>query len=136
MLLLVIASAQPNSITLTWCPSPTTNVVEYEILYAKSTNIPSWMPRIYSNNIPCSEFIISEGSNWYRNYNMRIRVGNTNAYVFTNLIAGETYYFSVISSNVVGLTSDASEEIKYTVPVFQSNIPPSQPQNFQFSDGK
>lgn len=137
MLLVTIASAQSNSITLTWCPSPTPiNVVGYDILYAKSTNIISWTPRIYSSNTPCSGVIISNGSNWYRNYNMRINVGNTNSYVFTNLTQGYTYYFTMISYNGLGMTSDYSEEIKYTVPFIQSNLPPSQPQNFQFSDVK
>ena len=43
-------------------------------------------------------------------------VGNNTVCTVTGLTPGETYYFAVTAYDIVGLESDYSEEIIYTVP--------------------
>jgi hypothetical protein len=49
-------------------------------------------------------------------YEHRIIVGNHTVYTVTDLTPGETYYFAVTAYNTVGMESEYSEEIMYTVP--------------------
>jgi len=44
-------------------------------------------------------------------YSMSVDVGNTTSYTVSNLIDGETYYFSVVSYNATGEKSEYSNEI-------------------------
>jgi len=111
-------------------------VVGYVVCYGEGTNNINWSPRIYSTNTPCNTTIISDGSNWIRTYTVDIDVGNSLQCEITNLVAGKTYYFTVVSYDLYGLRSDYSDEVKYTVSATKTNSVPSQPQNFQFWDGK
>jgi hypothetical protein len=51
-----------------------------------------------------------------RDYAYTVVVGNQTVCTVTDLEPGETYYFSVTAYNTVGLESDYSEEVVYTVP--------------------
>lgn len=44
-------------------------------------------------------------------YSMSVDVGNTTSYTVSNLIDGETYYFSVVAYNAAGTQSEHSNEI-------------------------
>jgi hypothetical protein len=46
-----------------------------------------------------------------------IDVGNTETYIVTGLLPGETYYFAATAYNTLGLESDLSDELVYTVPI-------------------
>ena len=49
-------------------------------------------------------------------YEYTVVVGNRTVCTVTDLKPGETYYFAVTAYNSVGLESDYSEEVLYTVP--------------------
>jgi fibronectin type 3 domain-containing protein len=51
-----------------------------------------------------------------RDYTHTVVVGNQTVCTVTDLKPGETYYFAVTAYNTVGLESDYSEEIIYTIP--------------------
>jgi hypothetical protein len=51
-----------------------------------------------------------------RDYAHTVVVGNQTVCTVTDLEPGETYYFAVTAYNTVGLESDYSEEVIYTVP--------------------
>lgn len=51
-----------------------------------------------------------------RNYEYTVVVGDQTVCTVTDLEPGETYYFAVTAYNTVGLESDYSEEVIYTVP--------------------
>lgn len=75
-------------IMLAWNPSPSTNIVGYNIYYGIHSGV-------YTNVLPC---------------------GNVTNAVVTNLWAGRTYYFAATTLNDIGLESEYSQEISYTVP--------------------
>lgn len=134
LLFLATVSLYAVVVTLTWCPSPDTNVTGYAIYYGTG-NVTNWSPDVYlwDTNNPCDFTLISRGSNWLGNYTTRINVGNTNVATVTNLVTGVSYYFVATAYDASGLESLPSNEVSYTAP---TNSPPSIPQEFQLIDVK
>src|SRR5664280_1352135 len=86
--------AQPNafatqSVSLAWDPSPDTNVVGYKVYYGVAS-------RTYTNIVD---------------------VGDVTNTTISGLVEGTTYYFAVTAYNILGMESDFSAEVSYTVPV-------------------
>ena len=77
-----------QSLTLSWNPSPDTNVVGYNVYSGTSSG----------------------------NYSSRISVGNTTHATIVGLQEGYTYFFAVTAVNCVGQESLPSNEVSYTVP--------------------
>jgi len=77
-----------QSVTLAWNRSPDTNVVGYNAYYGVAS-------RTYTNTI---------------------NLGNTTKATISGLVEGATYYFALTAYNILGLESDYSSEISYTVP--------------------
>jgi hypothetical protein len=83
-----IASAQgAHSVTLAWEPSSEGEIVNYNIYYG----------------VAC------------RNYTDSVSAGTATKATISGLMEGTTYYFAVTASNSMGLESDFSDEISYTV---------------------
>ncbi len=74
-------------VTLAWDPSPSTNVASYNVYCVAS--------RFYTN---------------------LVNVVGTNAVTITGLARGATYYFAATALDAIGLESDFSLEVSYTVP--------------------
>src|ERR1022692_2237899 len=96
--------AQPNafaiqSVSLAWDPSPDTNVVGYKVYYGVAS-------RTYTNIVD---------------------VGDVTNTTISGLVEGTTYYFAVTAYNILGMESDFSAEVSYTVPVSTGtgNQPPT-----------
>ncbi len=85
----VFGSSLPTSpsVTLAWNPSADANVTGYRLYYGNTS----------------------------RNYSNVVTVG-PNSTTVTGLSEGATYYFSVTTVNNLGLESNPSNEISYTVP--------------------
>ena len=77
-----------QSLTLSWYPSPDTNVVGYNVYYGTSSRV----------------------------YTSRLSVGDTTSATVTGLQEGYTYFFAVTAVDCVGLESAPSGEVSYTVP--------------------
>ena len=54
-------------------------------------------------------------------YSMGIDVGNTTSYTVSNLIDGQTYYFSVTAYNAAGVESEFSGEVSMLVAAADTN---------------
>ena len=108
-----------STVSLGWCPSPSAGVTGYYVAYGSGQNITNWSPSVYSHpsTNPCPGILVSAGSNWFLAYTNRIDVGNTTAATVSNLVAGVTYYFSVIAYSAYGDEAPPSNEIKYTPPL-------------------
>jgi len=82
-------SAQAGqSVTLAWEQNPEANVTGYRIHYGVES-------RTYANMVDA---------------------GNATSVTIANLVEGATYYFAATAYNPLGLESDYSDEISYTVP--------------------
>ena len=124
-----------TSVTLAWCPSPSTtnNVVAGYRIYYGSTNPPvvGWRGDLYDTNVPpCPSVLLLPGTNWYHTYTNMMDVGNVTNATVTNLVSGPTYYFSCTAYDTNGLESDYSGEVSFTVPI---PLPPSPPTNVPLS---
>ncbi|HET7624075.1 MAG TPA: fibronectin type III domain-containing protein, partial [Verrucomicrobiae bacterium] len=87
-----------QSVTLQWSPSTDSSVTGYNIYYGVAS----------------------------RNYTNKVTVGNVTNATVTGLQEGVTYYFAATAFNAIGLESDFSEEVSYTVPVSATdNQPPT-----------
>ncbi|MEK6598397.1 MAG: Ig-like domain-containing protein, partial [Gemmatimonadota bacterium] len=83
--------------TLTWNPSADSNVTGYRIYYGVAS-------RTYTNIVD---------------------VGGATSVTISNLVEGVTYYFAATAYNVLGMESDYSGEISYTVPSAAVNQAPT-----------
>lgn len=106
-----------QSVTLTWCPSPDTNVVAYALYYGGGVFITNWNPSIYDTNVPCGP-LVSEGTNWSRIYTNILILGNTNTVTINSLTPGFTYYFAAVSLDSAGNQSSFSNEDRHTIPLY------------------
>jgi hypothetical protein len=94
---LVSLQAQAEqTIALAWDPNPESNIAGYKFYYGTTS-------RIYPNVLD---------------------VGNRTIGSASNLVEGITYYFAITAYNTLGVESDFSEEIPYTVP-YSDNLPPT-----------
>jgi fibronectin type 3 domain-containing protein len=82
------AAPAPHSVTLAWNSSPTTTVAGYR-LYVGTTS---------------------------RDYTNIVDTGNATIATVPNLTAGVTYFFAVTAYDQIGLESELSSEVRYTVP--------------------
>ena len=57
------------------------------------------------------------------NYTFMENVGNQTEYTLSEFEAGETFYFAVTASNAYGNESDFSEELVYTIPIEDNELP-------------
>ena len=78
-----------QSVTLAWNPSPDTNVVGYKVYYGIAS-------RTYTNVVD---------------------VGDVTNATISGLVEGVTYYFAVTAYRSLGIESDYSAEVAYTVPI-------------------
>ncbi len=85
---LAAVPAAPHSVTLAWNSSPTRTVAGYR-LYVGTTS---------------------------RDYTNIVDTGNATIATVPNLTAGTTYYFAVTAYDQIGLESELSTEVRYTVP--------------------
>jgi hypothetical protein len=86
-----------QSVTLAWNASADTNVVGYNVYYGTSSGA----------------------------YTSKIDVGGATNATINNLTEGVTYYFAATAYNIIGLESDYSAEVSYTVPVPAGNQAPT-----------
>lgn len=99
---LVVLSPFPaiaaKNVTLAWDPSPSPSVVGYRIYHGVAS----------------------------RSYTNQISTGSTTSGTLSNLIEGATYYFAATAVNDLGVESEFSDELSYTVPAVQNpNQPPT-----------
>ena len=134
MVILMCAGSFGSNVIFVWCPSPSPQVVGYKILYTQG-HVANWTPTIYDTNSPCSTNIISQGTNWIRTYTNSVDVGQVITATISNLVVGNTYYFTVVGYDGNGAETPFSNELQYQVP-YPTNNPPSQPQNFNLSGVK
>jgi hypothetical protein len=87
--LFVSNSTFAAQVTLVWNASSDPNVTGYDIYYGVAS----------------------------RSYTNKIDVGNTTNATISGLVEGVTYYFAATAYNVLGIESDFSGEVSYTVPV-------------------
>lgn len=83
-------SVQKVSVSLEWNPSPTSNVVGYNIYYGSAS----------------------------ATYTNAVNAGSGTNITVMNLICGVTYYFAATAYDSFGLESDFSGEISYEPPLF------------------
>ena len=88
LLLFQLPVLAAQSVVLAWQPSPSTNVVGYDIYYGTAC----------------------------RDYDSEITVGNTNSATVTGLADGTTYYFAATAVDSSGVESPFSNEAVYNVP--------------------
>ncbi len=88
LILVMCQSSQAATVTLAWDPSTDPEVTGY---------------RLYCAHLPETEFQVFE-------------VGGETAFTIPDLVEGETYAFYVTCYNTVGLESEPSNTIDYTVP--------------------
>lgn len=120
-LLLCSCLALADSVNLGWCPSPSSGVSGYYVVYGIGNDITNWVPSVYyhpSTNL-CPGTLISNGSNWFLNYTNRIDAGNVLSTTVTNLLPGKTYYFAVVAYSSYGDEAPPSNEVKYTIPMIR-----------------
>jgi hypothetical protein len=90
------SNAPPQSITLAWDPSPSTNIIaNYNVYYGS-------LSATYTN-------VVAAGT-------------NTTVSIF-NLVDSTTYYFATTAVDTSGLESDYSTEVSALIPVRLSVIP-------------
>ncbi|MDW8308642.1 MAG: fibronectin type III domain-containing protein, partial [Verrucomicrobiales bacterium] len=94
---LICTALGAASVTLTWNPSPDPNVIGYRIYYGVAS-------RVYTNVVD---------------------VGNVTTATISNLVEGVTYYFAATAYNILGMESDFSEEVAFTIPNPYVNYPPT-----------
>lgn len=96
-----------QSVILAWTPSPSTNVVSYNIYYGTACGI----------------------------YNREISVGNTNSATIKGLLDGMTYYFAATAFDSSGVESPFSNETAYNVPTTAATLAalPGSAGQFNFS---
>ncbi len=102
----VLADLPTTSLTLAWNPSPSPDVVGYNVFVGGESGI----------------------------YTNEISVGNTTSVTLSNLIPGGTYYFVVTCYDNTGEESPPSNEAVYTVPADPAN-PPVALENPALSEG-
>lgn len=84
-----LSALPPNyNVNLAWNPSPSIEVTGYRIYYG-----------------------VAQGG-----YTNSVTTGNVTNAVVTGLVSGLPYYFAVAGYNAIGLESELSNEIGYTVP--------------------
>jgi len=81
------------SVTLTWDPSPDATVTGYRIYYGVAS----------------------------RSYTNIVDAGDATSITISNLVEGVTYYFAATAYNVLGMESEFSDEVSYTVPSTAGN---------------
>jgi hypothetical protein len=86
-----------QSVNLAWSPSPDTNVVGYRVYYGVAS----------------------------RTYTNMVDVGAVTNATIGGLVEGKTYYFAATAYNILGLESDYSAEISYTIPGGSVNQAPT-----------
>jgi hypothetical protein len=84
-----ITAAYAVGCTLAWDPNTETDLAGYKVYYGKSSGI-------YSNNVD---------------------VGKQTYCEVSNLVDGQTYFFSVTAYDIDGNESAFSEEISHTIPI-------------------
>ncbi|HTL54333.1 MAG TPA: fibronectin type III domain-containing protein [Candidatus Limnocylindrales bacterium] len=77
-----------QSATLAWTPSQASTIAGYRLYYGGAS-------QTYTNTV---------------------EVGNTTSVTVSNLAVGGTYFFAVTAYDLIGLESEFSQEISYTVP--------------------
>ncbi len=88
LLLGVVGNSLAARITITWEPSPTSDVVGYKLYYGNAS----------------------------RSYSANIDVGDTTTYTIDNLQAGKTYYLAATAYDSKGQESDYSKEAVAQIP--------------------
>ena len=89
----------------------------YKIYYGSGVTPTNWTPAVFvTTNPPCGGYYTNRGSNFFQAYTNSVEFGNTLTGVVSNLVRGQTYFFSATAHDDYGLESDYSEEIKFTVP--------------------
>lgn len=91
----VTAVPPTSSVTLTWYPSPSPDVTGYNVYSGSASGI----------------------------YTNKISVGNTTSVTLSNMIAGNTYYFSATCYDTNGEESALSNEAVYTMPPDTTGLP-------------
>src|ERR1700689_1562941 len=86
-----------QSVTFGWEPSTDPSVVGYNIYYGTASHV----------------------------YDNKVSVGNVITATISGLIEGTTYYFAATTYNALNQESALSDEISYTVPVADTNQPPT-----------
>ncbi len=94
---LPMPSLATQSVTFGWEPSTDPNVVGYNIYYGTASHV----------------------------YDNKVSVGNVATATISGLVEGKTYYFAATTYNALNQESDLSDEITYTVPVADTNQPPT-----------
>jgi len=107
LLLFQLPVLAAQSVMLAWQPSPSTNVVGYDIYYGTAC----------------------------RDYDNEITVGNTNSATVTGLADGTTYYFAATAVDSSGVESPFSNEAVYNVPAAAASLAalPGSAGQFNFS---
>jgi hypothetical protein len=95
--LLPVCARATSSVTLAWDQSPDPSVVGYNIYFGVAS----------------------------RTYTNMVSAGNATSVTINGLIEGVTYFFAATTYNAVGIESDYSTEISYTIPVPIPNQPPT-----------
>ena len=86
---LLQSSSLAQSVTFGWSPNSEPNVAGYRIHYGVASRV----------------------------YTQVLDVDNVTQATVSNLVAGTTYYFALTAYNVLGLQSDYTPELVYTVPL-------------------
>jgi len=89
-----------RTVTLAWSPSPSSTIAGYRVYLGPASQV----------------------------YTDTVDAGNATTVTISNLIAGATYFFAVTAYDIIGLESDFSNEISYTVPTtanLQVSVSPS-----------
>lgn len=95
LLLAQVSALADQSVTLTWNPSPISNVAGYKIYYGGAS-------RVYTNTVT---------------------LGNITNVTISGLNEGATYYFGATTVDASGKESDFSNEATYVIPLTVTNIP-------------
>jgi hypothetical protein len=82
-----LSAPAAQKVTLAWNQSPDLNVIGYRVYHGAAS----------------------------RNYTNIVDVGNATSATISNLVEGATYYFAATAYNVLGMESEYSDEITYTV---------------------
>jgi hypothetical protein len=103
-----------TTVTLAWCPSPSTNVIASYQLYSGTGTTTGWTPSLWQTNPFCPAVLISQGTNWFRSYTFLTNVGNVLTSTISGLTPG-TWYFAATAIDTNGLESDFSDEASKTL---------------------
>jgi len=105
-----------GSVTLAWNASCAPDVTGYVLYYGTNTT-PATTPAtniVVAYTDECGVYHPT-GTNIHHGYQHTVGSSEITV-VVSNLVAGVTYYFAVTARNVLGMESDFSDEISYTVP--------------------